>query len=479
MQPQVHRPAGDESLTRRKPGSSTPSQAFHEEYEGHRRMASLTREAGPIVVVGAGAAGLTAAIFAAGREGRCPVLLLERTREGGRKILISGGGRCNVLPCAAAPERFATDSSPNTLRKILLSWPLAEQRRFFEEEVGVRLALEPETGKLFPTSNSARQVRDGLFRLAESNGVAVRFGATVAGIERPVAAGAPWTVRLAGCEALRAVAVVLATGGLSMPGTGSDGLGLDLVRRLGHTVHATYPALTPLTAEHRPHAALAGISREVTLRTLSLTGSLGSGHSRSGGSSGRGAEVRGGFLFTHRGYSGPAVLDLSHLAVRSRLAGGPRQALLVQWSELDAEAWDAMLREVHGSVAGVLRRQLPDRLAAVLAAEAGVDPARRTPQLRREERRRLVEALTRYPLPWTGDEGYAKAEVTGGGVALAEVDPRTLESRLHPGLFLCGEMLDAFGPIGGHNFQWAWATGHAAGIGAAGAAGRAAGSPAP
>ncbi|HYH47550.1 MAG TPA: NAD(P)/FAD-dependent oxidoreductase, partial [Thermoanaerobaculia bacterium] len=110
----------------------------------------------------------------------------------------------------------------------------------------------------------------------------------------------------------------------------------------------------------------------------------------------------------------------------------------------------------------------PDRLAAALLAEAEVDGARSLAQLRREERRRLAGLLGAYPLPWKGDEGYPKAEVTGGGVALAEVVPRTLESRLHPGLFLCGEMLDAFGPIGGHNFAWAWATGRAAGLGAAG-----------
>jgi hypothetical protein len=140
----------------------------------------------------------------------------------------------------------------------------------------------------------------------------------------------------------------------------------------------------------------------------------------------------------------------------------------VGWTPLGAEEWDLRLREGLGVVATPLRRVLPDRLADALLAEAGVDPARPLPQLRREERRRLVDLLTRYPLPWTGDGGYPKAEVTGGGVALSEVDPRTLESRLHPGLFLCGEMLDAFGPIGGHNFAWAWSTGRAAGRALAG-----------
>lgn len=406
----------------------------------------------PVVIVGAGAAGLMAAIFAAGQGGeRRRVLLLERTRDGGRKILVSGGGRCNVLPSQLDPARFVTDSSPNTLRKILLSWPLPEQRRFFEEEVGVELALEPETGKLFPVSNSSRQVRDGLVALARRKGAAIRFDSRVTGISPPDANGA-WSVELDDGERIATAAVVVATGGLSLPGTGSDGLGFELVRRLGHTVHPTYPALTPLTLDPPRHADLAGISLEVTLRAPLPRGSW---------------TTRGGFLFTHRGYSGPSVLDISHLAVRSRMAGGPLQPLHAQWTDLDAEAWDARLREGTGTVIGALRRYLPDRLAEMLLAESQVEGSRPLAQLRREERRKLVDLLTVFPLPWNGDEGYRKAEVTGGGLALSEVVPKTLESRLHPGLFLCGEILDAFGPIGGYNFAWAWATGRAAGMGAA------------
>jgi len=405
----------------------------------------------PIAVVGAGAAGLLAAITAASAGRR--VLLLERTRDGGRKILVSGGGRCNVLPSQLEPARFVTDSSPNTLRKMLLSWPLSEQRRFFEEEVGLDLVLEPETGKLFPASNSARQVRDGLVALARRRGVEIRFDVLVDALTpRPPRSDTAWSIGLRGGGEILTASVIVATGGTSLPGTGSDGLGFEMVRSLGHTIHPTYPALTPLTAEPPRHAELAGVSLDVTITAPGP---------------GKGFTTRGGFLFTHRGYSGPSVLDSSHLAVRSRLNGGARQPLLVQWTDLDPAAWDQALREGSGSVAGPLRRHLPDRLADALLAEADVDPARPIHQLRREERLRLVELLTRYPLPWTGDEGYRKAEVTGGGVALSEVDPRTLESRLRPGLFLCGEILDAFGPIGGHNFAWAWATGRAAGIGSA------------
>jgi predicted Rossmann fold flavoprotein len=412
-------------------------------------MERTSRREPPVVVVGAGAAGTMAAIFAA-KAGR-RVLLVESTPDGGRKILVSGGGRCNVLPSSLDPSRFVTDSSPNTLKKILLSWPLAEQRRFFEQEVGLPLILEPGTGKLFPTSNRARDVRDGLYALARRQGVEYRFNTKVVDLTPPKSPSTPWSVHLENQDPLTAAAVVLATGGLSLPGTGSEGTGLELARRLGHEIHPTYPALTPLTANPHPHLGLAGLSPVVTLRAPGAR---------------RTVEAHGGFLFTHRGYSGPTVLDLSHLAVRSRRGGGPRQPIYVQWNELDAGEWESGLREATGTVLGYLKRQLPDRLAEALFAEAGIPADRRPPQLRREERLRLLEMLTRYPLPWTGDEGYGKAEVTGGGVALSEVDPRTMESKRWPGLFLCGEMLDAFGPIGGYNFAWSWGTGKEAGGGA-------------
>lgn len=413
----------------------------------------------PVVVVGAGAAGLTAAIFAARAAPPAGVVLLERTRDGGRKILVSGGGRCNVLPQALAPERFVTDSSPHTLRKLLLAWPLAEQLAFFTADLAVPLALERESGKYFPRSNRARDVRDALLRRATEAGVRVRFGARVDALA-PADDGA-WRVGLDGGEAIDAGALVVATGGLSLPGTGSDGRGLEILRALGCVVHPTYPALTPLVGGAPAHATLAGLSRTVTLRAPGA------------GPAGRALERTGGFLFTHRGYSGPVVLDLSHLAVRARLRGVPRR-LEAQWCDLDAAAWDTALRQGPGgtSVASFVGRTLEQRLADALVAEAAIDPARPLARLARDERRRLAACLGHYPLPWTGDEGYAKAEVTGGGVELGEVEPRGLESRRFPGLFLCGELLDAFGPIGGHNFAWAWSTGRAAGRGAAAHAAR-------
>ncbi len=408
-----------------------------------REMRGRFGESDPIVVVGAGAAGLAAAIHAAGHG--VQVVVLESTSDGGRKILISGGGRCNILPQALEPARFVSDGPAHLVRHLLRSWPLAEQHRFFEEEVGVLLTLEADSRKYFPTSNRARDVRDGLVALARRRGAAFSVDARVTSLTP--ASGGGWSIALAGGHTLDARAVVMATGGCSVPQTGSDGAGLGLLEALGIRVHAPYAALTPLTAAPAIHATLAGVSLPVTLRVA-----------------GTKASSSGGFLFTHRGYSGPAVLDVSHHAVRAAAAGRP-QPILAQWSANDDAAWHATLQGGDGLVVSRLRATIPDRLAQQLVAEAGLDADQRVATLRREQRLALVERLCRYPLPWTGDEGFRKAEVTGGGVALEEVDPRTMECRRHPGLFLCGELLDAFGPIGGHNFAWAWATGRLAGRG--------------
>ena len=406
-----------------------------------------------IVVVGAGAAGLVAAIFAADRSSaeRSSVTVLERTSDGGRKILISGGGRCNILPAAIEPDRFVTDSPTHLLRGMLRAWPLVAQRDFFERQVGVPLRLEEKTAKLFPVSNRARDVRDGLVGLARRRGIQFRYDTSMTGLT-PTSTG--WRVETTQGH-IDTRAVVLATGGLSVPATGSDGAGLRLAAELGHVVHDTYPALTPLLVESALHASLSGVGLDVRLWAKWR---------------GKSAEATGGFLFTHRGYSGPAVLDLSHIAVRSRLSPGHRgnrAVFRIAWTDQNTDQWQRELASAAGLVVTTVARHLPRRLAEQLLEEAGVPLGRRAAELRRGERSALLESLTAFILPWTGDEGYVKAEVTGGGVTLDDVNPRTLESRRHVGLFLCGEMLDAFGPIGGHNFAWAWSTGRTAGLGAA------------
>jgi predicted Rossmann fold flavoprotein len=377
------------------------------------------------------------------------VVVLERKPDGGRKILISGGGRCNVLPAELDERRFVTASSPNSLRKILRGWPMREMRRFFESEAELPLVEEVETGKLFPVANTSRSVRDALVKLAERRGVVVRTNTTARRIEP---SDGRWRVLIEDSEPLVADAVIVATGGLSVPQTGSDGFAFRNLPALGFTLHPTYPALTPLTISPPTFADLAGVSLDVDISARSASEQR---------------HTRGGFLFTHRGYSGPALLDVSHVAVRARLAGEDRAVLTVDWCGLGADGWQERLQPGPGLVLTALRKEMPTRLADRLMQEAGVGLDTPASRLDRESRRRLLRALSSFELPWSSDEGYRKAEVTGGGIALEEVDPVTMESRRHRGLYVVGESLDAFGPIGGYNFTWAWVTGHLAGRAAA------------
>jgi predicted Rossmann fold flavoprotein len=402
----------------------------------------------PVAVIGAGAAGLVAAGFAA----RCGVetLLLERTSQGGKKILISGGGRCNILPAQLDESRFVTDSSRNTLNKILRSWPLKEQILFFEKDLGLRLVEEAGTQKLFPASQRARDVRDALLQHAVSGGARLRSECLVTGVRREIDG---WCIDVHDAPAIHAESVIIATGGLSVPTTGSDGFGFSVAESFGIATAPLYPALAPVTCSDERFTSLAGISIDVSISARSTH------HT---------AEARGALLFTHRGYSGPAVLDISHVLARAKEAGDHSARLCVSWLSRDTSYWEeALWHDGRGAVAGALRRDLPERLVSTLLNLANVDPGRTLAQLRREERRRLLDALLRCALPWTGDEGYRKAEVTGGGVLLSEIHHATMESKALPGLYFCGETLDVFGPIGGYNFFWAWATGRAAGIAAA------------
>jgi len=406
-------------------------------------------EAG-VAILGGGAAGLLAAASAASRlraaGSAARVVVLEAAREPGRKVLVSGGGRCNVLPSREARERFVSSSPRRLVDRFLDRFPLAAQRAFFEELLGAPLR-EEESGKLFPPTNRARDVRDALVSRARAEGVEVRTASPV----RDVAprSGGGFDVRF-DAGTLSASAVVLATGGRSVLAGGADAVGFDQASSLGHTVRSLRPALVPLTGSSRDHAALSGIALEAVVTA------------RSGGES---AAARGGFLFTHRGWSGPAVLDVSHVVTRA-LAEERPFSVVVSFGG-DAESWDETLRAGSGSVLSLLRRSLPDRVAVLLLAEAGVAPETPLHRMTREARRAVVAALSALPLPVGGSEGYRTAEVTAGGVALEQVDPGSGASRLVQGLFLAGEILDAVGPIGGFNFQWAWATGRTAGEGAA------------
>ncbi|NUP95845.1 MAG: aminoacetone oxidase family FAD-binding enzyme [Planctomycetaceae bacterium] len=400
----------------------------------------------PLVIVGCGAAGMLAGIFA-GRRG-VRTLLLETRPRPGAKIRVSGGGRCNVLPSVSTLDDFHTEGSRNALKNLLASWPLTKVREFFESELGVALKVE-DTGKVFPVSDDAGEVLDAL--LSEL----AHVGATVVGGVRAeelqtlenAADGARFELSLTGGSVLRARSVVLATGGLSLPKTGSDGWGFGVAHKLGHSVLRRYPALVPLETKHSRWHDLAGISLPVRLSAHKGDKLL--------------ATRTGDLLFTHKGFSGPVVLDMSRFITGP---GNEDVTLVAGFGGRGFEEWDTLLRQGGTrTVLLCLREHLPRRLVSTLVEVAHVDPERKLAELPREERRRLVQTLGSCPLPIDGDEGYRTAEVTGGGVALEEVSTKTLESRRIPGLFFCGEILDVTGRIGGFNFLWSWISGRRVG----------------
>jgi len=472
-----------------------------------------------VIVVGAGAAGLTAAIRAA--EAGARVTLLNAHPRIGLKILMSGGTRCNVTHREVS-ERDFNGGSRHVIARILRAFT-PEQTRAWFDSLGVTLKLE-DTGKYFPESDDAETVLAALLGACERAGVEVRAGAQAIRIERtpgadidvsagrsiPEQAGAArasgaaetrvgadsresgataaprfrlgirrvsdsaalgarvaelgrtaWPLPAeAPDEWLEADAVILATGGLSFPRTGSDGTGYALVTALGHTLVPPVPALTPLTSDDPWCVMLQGLTCDVEL-TLRVAGKVA-------------AHTRGSMLWAHFGYSGPAALDLSRHWLRAQGGGAWAVSLNVapdRTRETLEAGWLAAARDTKLTVRRHLGAWLPDRLAVTLAAEAGVGPALRIAQVPRERRRALIELLVARQLRITGTLGYEKAEVTAGGVPLEEVDPSTLESRRAPGVYLCGEILDVEGRLGGFNFQWSWSSGTVAGRASAGLAG--------
>jgi len=414
-----------------------------------------------IVIVGAGAAGLAAGIFAAEtarQEGRSlHISLLDSAKKIGAKILISGGGRCNVTHDEIHPEDF---NGPRTIiRNVLAAFDENATVRWFAA-LGVPLKREA-TGKLFPVSDSARTVLQVLLRRCAELSISILTQHRVHDIGWEAFASGQAGVFLVQHEpgTVYARRVIMATGGRSLPRTGSDGTGWTIVRRLGHTVTETYPALVPLVLrEDMFHAELSGLSLPVELSTFA-SGKLIDRRTES-------------LLWTHFGISGPGVMDASRHWILAHARGQtvelrgnflPGQS----FAQVEKKLIDAAIARPRVSTGKVLAEQLPDRLAAALARRAGIDPGVPLSQLSRTQRRTLVRALTACVLPVEHERGWNFAEVTAGGVPLQEIDYRTMASRKVPGLYLVGEMLDCDGRIGGFNFQWAWATGYLAGRAAA------------
>ena len=401
------------------------------------------------MIVGAGAAGLATAIFTRRANPARTVAILDSAKKPGAKILISGGSRCNVTNTIVTERDFWGGRSP-IVRRILRAFSIDDTIAFFR---GLGVVLHEEAdGKLFPDSNRARTVLDALLRETDGSGATLFSSHRVTDVERT---GDGFRVVTSQGDR-RANAVVLATGGQSLPKTGSDGGGFAIARRLGHTLVPTTPALVPLLLDAGEdfHRSLSGVSHDVELAVW-IDGRVAT-------------RLTGAMLWTHFGVSGPVALNASRHWMRAHIEQRPVR-LTVNFcpgSSFEAidQRWNDRAREQpRATVQTSLADALPASVAAAILNRLDIDGSVQLAHFSRDDRRRLVRALVDWPLAIAGTRGYNYAEVTAGGVTLDEIDPSTMESRVCRGLYLVGEILDVDGRIGGFNFQWAWSTGRVAG----------------
>lgn len=398
-----------------------------------------------VLIVGAGAAGLATAIFLRRLDPAHHVVIVDGARRPGAKILVSGGGRCNVTN-ARVTERDFNGGSRAVIRQVLRALTVDGTTSFFRE-IGVPLH-EEANGKLFPDSSRARDVLDALLRECARTGVERRDGHRVTAIR---ACARAFAVDTSGGP-IAARSVVLATGGQSLPKSGSDGAGWQLARSLGHSIVPPVPALVPLLLDPAgplSFAALSGVSHDVTLAAWV---------------SGRLVErVTGSLLWTHFGISGPAALDISRHWTR---AVQEERDVRLTISFLPGSTFEAVddhllvlaRTRARASASSLLAGLLPSAVADAILKAAEIPAAQPGSTWTRDRRRRLAHLLTECPLPVTGTRGYNYAEVTAGGIPLSEIHGRTLESQVCPGLYFAGEILDVDGRLGGFNFQWAWSS---------------------
>jgi len=391
-----------------------------------------------LIVVGAGAAGLMTAIQAA--QGGLKVLLLEGQKKVGAKILMSGGTRCNVTNKTVSEKDFNSEHIIY-VRNILRSFSNMDTLDFFND-LGVELNLEP-TGKYFPSTNSGKTILEALLRKINALGITILCEHKVNAVSFE-----HHEFTLQGDQFhFNCKNIVLTTGGLSYPTTGSDGTGYRLAQSFGHSMVETTPALTPLITKDNDLKSLSGITLEACL-TLVVDGK-------------RQFSCRESFLFTHLGFSGPVALDISRHYLKAQ---GQKQILANFIPDYDENSWGTYLQQVgqknpRKTLRVVLIELLPQRLADIILKKSGIDASLIMNQLDKASRQHLIDRCVHYPLDVTGVLGYSKAEVTAGGVDWEEINPKTLESKLIPGLYFAGEILDVDGRIGGFNFQWAWASG--------------------
>lgn len=408
-----------------------------------------------VVVIGAGAAGLMAAAQAAQRRvGR--VVVLEKTNKAGTKILMSGGTRCNLThDCDADGIMRAFGRQGKFLRQALAMLSPAETVAMFHR-LGLQTKVE-STGKVFPVDNRAVGVRDALLRQAEEAGAEIRVGRGAVDLKN-IEGG--FSIATSDGELL-ARRVIVTVGGKSWPMCGTTGDGYGWLQRCGHTIEPLRPSLVPLLGGEPWSHALSGLTLDPVRLSVWQKAKAGDRWEKRPL-----IEREGGFLFTHFGFSGPAVMDVS----RELRFGDNERPTCLTVNLLPSESSDSLQRTLadrrqrQGSqlVSAMLAEWLPKRLADRLAANQGLThkPIAEVPKAAVAN---LISSLVALELPIRATRGFEKAEVTAGGVSLKEIDPRTLESRLVPGLFVAGEILDLDGWIGGYNFQSAFSTGFVAG----------------
>ena len=402
-----------------------------------------------MAIVGAGAAGLATAIFTRRLTTHHSVLVCEGAKKPGAKILVSGGSRCNVTNVSVSDADF-WGGRRAIVRRVLRAFPVSETVAFFRE-LGVPLHQEAD-GKLFPDSNRARDVLEALLRETDRVGVRLLADHRVLEVTRDTSGFSVETAH----GTIRAHALVIATGGQSLPKSGSDGGGFGMAGRLGHTIVPTTPALAPLLLDPADamHPSLSGVSHDAELAVwidgavaLRLTGSL---------------------LWTHFGISGPVALNASRHWLRAQVDRRPAAMTLnfrpgMRFDDVDADWQQRAGANPRSSVHSTLASMLPASVADAILRATAIDGQVPLAHLLRDDRRRLARALVEFPLPVTGSRGYTYAEATAGGITLTEIDAGTMASRICPGLSCVGEILDVDGRIGGFNFQWAWSSGFVAG----------------
>lgn len=392
-----------------------------------------------IAIIGAGAAGLMTAIQC-GLRG-IAVDIFDSQKNIGKKILIAGGGRCNVTNHEMSENHFNCENI-RFVKNILMHLPLSETLKYFESRQ-LPLKLEPEFNKYFPVSDQASDVLDCFIKHLKELEIPLYRESRVTNIQKN---DLGFMITVNEKEDKEYDIIVISTGGKSIPQTGSNGFGYELAKKLGHSINELNPALTPLLGDAAHLNLLSGysLSCEISLqennkKTISFIGPL---------------------LFTHKGYSGPAVLNISRHYINSKVEN---KELLVNWlPELDKEKLMELWKTPEyrkKTLIAFLREKFSRQFADVLIEESKLLPDVSLSEMNAENRKTIFHFIFSYPLKITGFKGFAFAEVTSGGIPVSEINNKTLESKIIENLYFAGEILDVDGQLGGYNFQWAFASG--------------------